>query len=139
MMGQIGAREPCEQNKVNQNMSKITFQNVLIVLGVLLLLSGMGSTANSGSDNSFAFVGGINLLLGALAIIARKRQSSTKSIKWLVVEVISILIILLTTVPSLRNGLLYLHPISLLFVPIIVAVGYLYTWHKFKKKSIGGK
>lgn len=120
-------------------MNKITFQNVFIVLGVLLLLSGMGSTANGGNDNSFAFVGGTNLLLGALAINARKKQSSAKSSKWLAAEVISILIILLTTVPSLFNGLWYSHPISFLFVPIIIAVGYFYTWNKSRKKSVIGK
>lgn len=117
-------------------MKKITFQNVFIILGVLLLASGMGSTANGGSDDSFAFIGGQNLLLGALAINARKKQSSTKSSKWLAAEIISILIILLTTVPSLLNGRYILHPISFLFVPIIVAVAYFYAWYKFKNKSM---
>jgi len=116
-------------------MNKITFQNVFIVLGVLLLLSGMGSTANGGSDNSFAFIGGINLLLGALAVKARKKQSLAKSSKWFVAEVISILIILLITVSALLNGLWYLHPISFLFVPIIIAIGYFLTWYKIKKES----
>lgn len=120
-------------------MNKITFQNVFIVLGTLFILSGMGSTANGGSDNSFAFVGGTYLLLGALAISARKKQFSAESGKWLATEVISILLILLATVESLFNGLLYLHPISFLFIPIIVAVGYFYAWYKFKNKSINVK
>lgn len=120
-------------------MKKITFQNAFIMLGILLLASGMGSTANGGSDNSFAFVGGGNLLLGALAINARKKQSSAKSSKWLAAEVISILIILLTTIPSLLNGRYIVNPITFLLVPIIIAVGYFSAWHKFKKTAISGK
>ncbi len=116
-------------------MSKITFQNVFIVLGVLLLASGMGTTAKGESDNSFVFIGGINLMLGALAIIARKKQASTKSGKWLAVEVVSILVILFTTIPSLLNGLWYLHPITFSVVSVAIIVGYFYTWVKLKNKS----
>lgn len=121
------------------NMSKVTISNVFMVLGILFLLSGMGSTVNGGSDNSFGFVTGVNFLLGAIAINARKKQSPTESNKWFVVsEIVAILIFLLTTIPSLFNGRWYLHPISFTFVPIIITTGYLYTWYKFKKSSIRG-
>ena len=120
-------------NGIITKMSKITIQNSFVVLGILLLLAGFGAKFNSGSDTSFSIIGGTNLLLAALAINARKKQFSSKSNKLSKGEILSILVISVTTLLGFLNGFWYLHPITFLFIPIIVGVGYLYTWNKFRR------
>jgi len=114
-------------------MNKITIPIIFVILGVILILAGLGSQSLDG-DTSFSLIGGVNFLLGAVMYRSRKNQAKKKSINWLVVEIVSLILIILTVLPSLMNGLWYLHPITFLFSPVLIFGCYIYAFLKFKKQ-----
>lgn len=116
------------------NMEKISVPKVLIVLGILLVLAGAGNQSNGG-DNSFSLIGGVNFILGAIIYRSRKEQSKKKSTNWMIAEIISLIIIGLSIVPSTINGLWSLHPITFLISPIIIFGFYIYAFKKYKNLS----
>ncbi len=101
-------------------MSKITITKILIVFGILLMLAGIGTSASTGVDTASGIQGGTIFLFGALAYYARKTQRIKTSKKWLVAEIISLLIILRFTIASFLSGQSYNHPITYFFVPLLV-------------------
>jgi hypothetical protein len=111
-----------------RRMTKVTSTKVFAVLGSLLLLSGLGGMGNGLTDSVNSFYGGLNCLLGAVAIKARKQHSLSVSGKWLAAEVVCLTLILLITLPGALGGGWYTHPISFFFIPVALLVGYVMAW-----------
>lgn len=119
-------------------MPKLTLINTLIAFGVLLVLSGVGSTSSGGEDTPFAFIGGTLFLLGALACHAREKQPHGDRDKWIRWELIALTVVGIVTALGFIQGLWYSHPVSFLIAPVIVWGSWFYTL-RLKSKSISKK
>lgn len=106
--------------------SKITF-----VLGVIILVSSV----NKAGETTAGFIIGNMMMFGSLAYMARRKQSNQPSTKWLVAEIISIIIILYFTILGIIGGGWYNHPLPFMIAPICFAIVYIFAFRSGKKTN----
>ena len=107
--------------------SKITF-----VLGVLILISSVKTTG----ETTAGFVIGNIMMFSSLAYMARRKQINQPSTKWLIVEIISIIIILYFTIlGGIIGGGWYNHPLPFMITPICFAIAYIVAFRSGKKTN----
>lgn len=114
---------------------------IAIILGVLLLMAS--SLPNNNINNQTNFITGNMLVFGALSYMARRRQNEIPSMKWRVIEIISLIVILYFTFSGIASGSISIHPIPFFVAPIWIAVAYLLAFNNgkniFRKKANGPK
>lgn len=99
-------------------MKKISGASILIILGIIFILSALGQYSQGVSN--FSFQGGVALIFGGLAYLARKKQVADYSKNWLVLETVSAMVILIHIFLGFFQSRWYEYPISFVVIPLVI-------------------
>lgn len=118
--------------EMKMKKKKLLGSKIAVILGILILLSSASEYRGGGISSNF--LTGNMMIFGSLAYMARRKLYNLPSIKWRVTEIISIIVLYLTSLGILSGGW-YTKPIPFFVAPIWIIIAYVVAFREGRENT----